>query len=130
MNPIAQVRGISRDGQHYDALMFWCPGCEFAGDDGVMQGGAHMLPITGSGPGIGQQPSWTFNGNTERPTLSPSILTDITYAPLLGQTEGRRHVCHSFMVDGVLQFLSDCTHQYAGQNVPLTPLPDWLARDA
>jgi hypothetical protein len=35
-------------------------------------------------------------------------------------------VCHSFLTDGVFHFLGDCTHPYAGQQVPLPELPDWL----
>jgi hypothetical protein len=27
--------------------------------------------------------------------------------------------CHSFLVDGQIQFLGDCTHALAGQTVPL-----------
>jgi hypothetical protein len=35
-------------------------------------------------------------------------------------------VCHSFVVEGTWQFLTDCTHRLAGVTVPLEPLPDWL----
>lgn len=28
-------------------------------------------------------------------------------------------VCHSFITDGQIQFLNDCTHPLAGQTVPL-----------
>lgn len=31
-------------------------------------------------------------------------------------------VCHSFVRNGVIEFLSDCTHALKGQHVPL---PDW-----
>ena len=31
-------------------------------------------------------------------------------------------VCHSFVVNGQIQFLPDCTHALAGQTVPI---PDW-----
>lgn len=30
-------------------------------------------------------------------------------------------ICHSFVTDGNIQFLSDCTHSLAGQTVPLKP---------
>lgn len=33
-------------------------------------------------------------------------------------------VCHSFIRDGQIQFLSDCTHALAGQTVPLPAWPD------
>jgi hypothetical protein len=32
-------------------------------------------------------------------------------------------VCHSFVVDGRIQFLGDCTHHLAGQTVDLPPWP-------
>lgn len=33
--------------------------------------------------------------------------------------------CHSFVVDGQMQFLGDCTHALAGQTVPI---PEWHGR--
>jgi hypothetical protein len=38
-----------------------------------------------------------------------------------------KKVCHSFVVDGRMQFLSDCTHVMAGQTVdiPVWPKPNW-----
>lgn len=91
--------------------MFWCPGCD----------GAHMVRV-GEGPG----PRWGYNGNPNAPTFTPSI--NVTYngtdAGKL-QNDGRRapsSVCHSFVTDGRIQFLSDCTHELASQTVDL---PDW-----
>jgi len=34
--------------------------------------------------------------------------------------------CHSFVRDGRIEFLSDCTHALKGQTVDLPDLPDWL----
>lgn len=106
----ARLRNVTDRGVRYQALMFWCPGCE--NEHG--QGGMHMLPVNTTD----KSPSWGFNGDMERPTLTPSILTRY----------GRGQVCHSFLVDGVFQFLGDCTHRFAGQNVPMPDLPDWAAR--
>ena len=53
-------------------------------------------------------PQWKWNGDTEKPTLQPSMLT----------CDGM-HTCHSFVIDGVVQFLSDCTHELRGQSVEL-----------
>lgn len=33
------------------------------------------------------------------------------------------YTCHSFVTDGRIQFLGDCTHSLAGQTVDL---PDWV----
>jgi len=53
---------------------------------------------------------WTFNGDFEKPTFSPSMLVN-QHRP-----ESR---CHSFVTDGNIQFLSDCFHELAGQTLEL-----------
>jgi hypothetical protein len=105
-------------------LLFWCPGCD----------GAHAVKH-GAGPG----PRWSWNGSLDKPTFSPSILVqgmDLTEkgrADLDAWREAgcpRRvepfetvpTVCHSFVTDGRIQFLSDCTHELAGQTVDLPDL--------
>jgi len=76
-------------------LLFRCPGC----DD------LHSV-----------NQKWDWNGNKEAPTLSPSVL--VTY-----KSEGEIvAICHSFVVDGKFQYLSDCTHKLAGQTVEI---PNW-----
>ena len=60
---------------------------------------------------------WEFDGNYESPTFSPSM-----GANLSGWSE-HHPVCHSFVRNGVWQFLGDCTHHMANQNVPMIP-PD------
>lgn len=87
-------------------LMFWCPGCD----------GAHMVGV-GEGPG----PRWGYNGNPDAPTFTPSI--HVTYnGPDAGIDGAPPASCHSFVTDGKIQFLSDCTHALAGQTVDI---PDW-----
>ena len=51
---------------------------------------------------------WSWNGDTEKPTLKPSIST----------TDGT-HKCHTFVNDGMVKFLADCTHEFAGKTLPL-----------
>lgn len=53
---------------------------------------------------------WTFNGDFEKPTFSPSMLVN--------KNEPRRR-CHSFVTDGKIQFLSDCFHELVGQTFEL-----------
>ena len=111
-NPVAQIIH-TRDGDLlYDSIMVWCPGCEFLDEDGEPRGGLHMLPI--SEPG---SPKWDFDGNLDAPTLAPSILTR-TNRP-------EEFICHSFLRAGVFEYLGDCTHHLANQQVPIPPLPDW-----
>ena len=61
----------------------------------------------------------------ESPTFTPSILVSYPANPNAleefkeWRTERR---CHSFVKDGMIQFLADSTHKLAGQTVPI---PDW-----
>jgi hypothetical protein len=84
-------------------LLFWCPGCHSV---------HHIQHGSGSGP------RWTWNGNAERPTFTPSVL--VTYNGADAGVDGAPpRVCHSYVTDGRIQFLGDCTHALAGQTVDL-----------
>ncbi|MBO3663750.1 DUF6527 family protein [Microbacterium stercoris] len=97
-----------------DRWLFWCPGCDHA----------HVITV----------PPWTFDGDRERPTVSPSVLVqgvqwaaehpfyDTAHA---GVPEGGAIICHSFVRDGRIEYLNDSTHALAGQTVDL---PDWPPR--
>ena len=107
-------------------LQFECPGCRET----------HAVNISGGHPG------WTFNGDFERPTLSPSVLVRTGHycntPPVPGDCacdfqerypeedpwEWPCAVCHSFVRDGQIQFLGDCTHALAGQTVDLPELDE------
>lgn len=104
----SQLKTVDDHGTYYDCLAFVCPGCieMFNGT------GLHMLAVNTEN----KTPAWTWNGNADIPTLSPSILT---------KTEDGG-ICHSFLRDGIFEFLSDCTHSLAGQKVPMPDLPDWF----
>lgn len=66
---------------------------------------------------------WSYNGNADSPTFHQSLLV---HAPM----EGGEMRCHSFIRDGRIQFLNDCTHALAGQTVELPDIDQWLAADA
>ena len=73
-----------------------------------------MLPVRALGTARRPDgPEWEFDGNIEAPTLAPSLLNHCTAG-----------ICHSFLRAGRFEFLSDCTHEKAGQTIPLEPLPD------
>ena len=101
----------NEDGSDY-GISFRCPGC----------GDTHAVPTTGP-------KAWGYNGSLERPTLTPSVLVRSGhYAPHWKQGDGcwcgkdygfSCYVCHSFVTDGRIQFLGDCTHALAGQTVDL-----------
>jgi len=95
-------------------LIFYCQGC----------GECH-----------GVNDRWTFNGSFENPTFSPSILvrgtqrlTDEEYDLIMSgtQIEPKPLVCHSFVTDGKIQYLNDCTHKLAGQTVDLLVEDKWF----
>jgi hypothetical protein len=56
---------------------------------------------------------WSFNGNLESPTFSPSFK----------HQWGTDEICHYVLTDGVLNYCGDCTHSMAGQKVPLPDIP-------
>lgn len=112
------------DGAYGIGLQFFCPGCK---ED-------HIVWVGG-----GSGPRWTYNGNPERPTFAPSILIRsghfashwkegdscwCTWREEEGEDPGFAcGICHSFVTDGAIQFLPDCTHALAGQTVQLPDLP-------
>lgn len=99
----------------YTALIFVCPGCISGGPDGYE--GIHMLAVNSPS----HKPSWDWDGNLEKPTLNPSILS---HELVVNGVEIRAR-CHSFLREGVFEFLNDSTHELAGQKVPIPDLPEW-----
>lgn len=61
--------------------------------------------------------TWSFNNDFDKPTFSPSIL--VTWTLYDSEDVSVKKICHSFVVDGVWQYLSDCTHDKASMHVPL-----------
>lgn len=100
-------------------LRFHCPGCN----------DTHDVEI----------PRWNWNGSMEAPTFSPSVLVRTGHY-CVGVSEDvecwctynskhpdnpapfKCYLCHSFVRGGMIEFLSDCTHELAGKTVPM---PDW-----
>lgn len=99
-----------------EAYIFECPGC----------GMDHMVPVRhtkeyaekrrAAGRGLS---NWGFNGDLERPTFNPSLLVRWNQ----GEKQEPR-ICHSFIREGQIEFLSDCTHALAGKTVPLAEVVD------
>ncbi len=84
--------------------MFFCPGCEC---------GHFVQTKQGKTPG----PTWDWNGDVNKPTVSPSLL--VQSGKLNAEGHYMPTVCHSFIKDGMIQFLGDCTHKLANQTVEL-----------
>lgn len=92
-------------------LRFDCPACK---DELLIWGDGEEHPAipyheVNVGPG-----GWEFNGDLERPAISPSVRT--RYGDALA------YVCHFFVRDGRIQFCSDSTHKLAGLGVDMTTL--------
>ncbi|WP_444452027.1 DUF6527 family protein [Rhodobacter capsulatus] len=93
-------------------LMFRCPGC----------GETHAVRV-----GEGSGPRWGWNGSGDAPTFTPSILVTWSEPSDVPEefddtSKDIKRICHSFVTDGRIQFLSDCTHALSGQTVDL---PNW-----
>lgn len=85
------------DGKHR-IYLFWCPGCKER----------HHYDV-----GRPERPNWTFNGDFQSPTFTPSLL--YPSKPIR---------CHLFLTNGVLIYCNDCDHNLAAMRVPLPDLPE------
>ena len=81
---------------------FWCPGCE----------AMHVYSVHPEGHPRGVV--WSFNGDEEKPSFTPSLL--------VFETEHNPR-CHLFLTDGVIHFCGDCGHPLAGKVAPLGDEP-------
>lgn len=81
-----------------------------------------ILPVMIGGTRDGT-PNWTWNGSVESPTVKPSVLTR-GGGRLCRDGKYIEEVCHSFINDGKVQFLDDCTHEFAGQTLDLLDVGD------
>jgi hypothetical protein len=138
---MGQISRLLRD--HGSGLSFWCQACRemhaikvnaqhqvpaYTNDAGE-RSPARVVPVTVQSDG------WTWNGSVDKPTFHPSVLvrgvqtvrdesgrwTGEWVRDAAGQALPR--VCHSFVTDGRIQYLSDCTHELAGQTVEMVPWP-------
>lgn len=94
-----------------DLLMWRCPGCKTA----------HAIRAKSLTEGEAPGPSWDWDGNCDKPTFFPSV--KVSYDGKDAGVDGAPPaVCHSWVRDGQIQFLEDCTHTLAGQTVDI---PGW-----
>jgi hypothetical protein len=125
---IGKCLGRAVDG----SIWFFCPGCN----------GPHSIHVNSPNT---TGPNWSYNGNPDAPTFTPSVLARTTGAPdgrsVMTDEEAQEHdaiykaggrealfasrfgkVCHSFVTDGRIRYLGDCTHDLKGQTIDL---PEW-----
>jgi hypothetical protein len=94
--------------QNGDSVGFRCPGCN----------DYHEIRTGPTG--------WTWNGSLEAPTFSPSLLVQYLGrddAPDDVKAALARRRCHSFVINGRIEFLPDSGHDLAGYTVDL---PEWV----
>ena len=90
--------------------IFYCPGCDC---------GHVYYVIVPDARRRGNDTGWTFDGDIDSPTFTPSLKNT--------WTEGEEHIpkcCHLIMIAGKINYCSDCTHQLAGQVVDMVDIPD------
>lgn len=86
----------------------------------VKQFGENEYGITCLACGCGHMlKGWTFNGDLDKPTFTPSLLV----TGYLNK-ENPNGICHSFITNGEIQYLSDSTHAYAGGTIDLPEYGD------
>jgi len=92
---MAKFQKLDKRGNQPD-YYFDCPGCKCS----------HGVWTTESND---RNAVWRWNNDVNKPTVSPSLRVSF----------GNGKICHSFIKDGKIQFLNDCTHHLAGQTVEL-----------
>jgi hypothetical protein len=92
-NHIDSETGKKRDHTQY---LYFCMGCGYE----------HAFALKSDGG------NHEFNMDLDKPTVSPSLLND--------WTPGRK--CHSFIKNGMIEYLNDCWHELRGQTVELPEL--------
>lgn len=93
---------------HRIDYQFMCPGCN------RMHGFVtEWKPISEQ-----KEPTWTFNGDVDKPTFAPSLLYNQS------RSNPNHPVCHLFVRDGRIEFLSDCTHHMAGKTVDMADIKE------
>ena len=77
--------------------MFYCPGCKCS----------HLI----------DPKKWNIDEDNN--TISPSILVR---GVKNAENDPTPTVCHSFVRNGMIQYLNDCTHSLNGKTVPMEPV--------
>lgn len=103
---------IVRDNEGlFYGLEFVCPGCSRALGDHYTHMVAPESYTEVESPGIWKT-RWKWNGSLDLPTFTPSILVTT-------KRNKEKYTCHSFVENGCIRFLNDCTHSLKGQIVDL-----------
>lgn len=58
---------------------------------------------------------WRFNYDFNKPTITPSILVTCSHI---------NQRCHSYITDGVIKYLDDCSHFLKGTTIELSEIEE------
>ena len=94
-NLMSKVFKLYGDDKKLYGYAVYCPGCK-----------SHHCYYTEKINSSGAK--WTFNGDEENPTFLPSMLS-----------KAGLFICHSFITNGKIQYLNDCTHELKGLTIKI-----------
>lgn len=98
----------------------YCPGCRHMHCINVEQP-TRPYPEFNYAGGV----QWSFNGNVDRPSFTPSMLISTGgWKRPDGSEVPKVTLCHYVMTDGVINYCADSAHELKGQAVALPDLPD------
>jgi hypothetical protein len=105
-----------RRSEHWENYYFYCLGCK------ELHGFRTKAP---PGDGATKIPLWTFDGNVEQPSFTPSL----RYLRHKGDYPGCRPHCRTIVTAGKIQFCSDCEHELAGKTLDMPRIEEHLPTD-
>jgi hypothetical protein len=88
-----KVRKFTYESSNHTQYLYHCLGCGYEHAFALKSEGGHH----------------DWNGDHENPTVSPSLVQNFTPGKM----------CHSFIRNGMIEYLSDCFHELAGKTVQL-----------
>lgn len=95
-----------------NGFIHWCLGCKELHEYHV-----HKLRSNGA--------RWSFNNNLDSPSFQPSMNIKIGPWPKDNPNDPDDiSICHYYITDGNIQYLTDCTHEYKGQTITLPDIPN------
>lgn len=90
---MAKIKEFTYSSGKWHQYLYWCEGC----------GCEHAFGLES------EKGHHTFNGSLYNPTVNPSLL----------ENSVPEKVCHSYIYEGKIKYLSDCFHHLAGQTIEL-----------
>ena len=110
---MAKIKRYTEGGYHNE-LCFMCPGCK-------TRHFIHDCETTNPDV-LNENPRmhiWTFNGDFDNPTIRDSVLVRHYDFNPNSENHDIEVRCHSFITNGMIEFLPDCQHALANQTVEL-----------